>query len=100
MSNATYHFIILKQANRRDSARLPTYSVPISMHYIGDRRAKRNLCRKYGTYASDSTMKDVNTLYTIKIFDADLNLAHIIPTDSIEEFQEAPMIIDYTSTKG
>lgn len=100
MSNSVYHFVILKQANRRDSARLPTYSVPISMHYIGDKLAKRSLCSKYGTYESTSTMKGVNTLYTIKIFDANLNLDRMIPTDSIEEFQEAPMIIDYTSKKG
>lgn len=70
------------------------------MHYLGSKGPRNKFARQFKTYRGDSAMLGDNSLYNVKIFDSNLALEVIIPTDDIEEFQKYPLVIDYTKRGG
>ncbi len=105
MTNRTYHFIIMRCADKTYNNQR-VYSVPLQMRYIGDNSARRQfeIGREVeGIYIPVLDMSDLDFKeipeYRITIFNSDLVSVGEIAVSDPEQFEKYPLIIDYTKSR-
>jgi len=90
----TFHFIIMKRsATRQDGAWL--YIDALSMHYVGTNTEKLKFCDGHSTVNPEAAGDSGAPKFQVHLFNSNLNLCLILPTNRLKKFTSMPLIIDY-----